>query len=57
MVDSKIGAIDVFGKVMSDPLGACDALCLSVLAESNDLAGMVSRVHDVDVDSLREVIG
>lgn len=57
MVDSKISALDAINSAVSDLRGAADALSLRASDDGDDLASMLSRVLDVDVDALREVAG
>ena len=55
MVDSWIEAVDALDNVALDLSSASDALCFQATIDGNDLASMVSRVLDADLDAVREV--
>ncbi|MBQ3328331.1 MAG: hypothetical protein IJG88_00055 [Eggerthellaceae bacterium] len=57
MVDSRIDAVDTLNEVVSSMVGASYALCYKATIEGDELSSLLTRVLDVSVDALREIVG
>lgn len=56
VIETTVGAVDALNNVLSDLGGAAVTLSLKASVEGDDLASMLSRVLDTDIDALRGVI-
>ena len=53
----QVRIVDVLNDVLLDLKGAADALSLRSTVEGDELAFMISRVLDADVDAVRDAVG
>lgn len=56
MVESKMQTVDRLNDVLSDLKGAADALTFKATVEGDNMAFMITRVIDSDVDLLEAVV-